>query len=868
MTVHLKVRIVCLLMSSVCLSTLGMAQSPPLTLQSIQPNAVLAGSGATSITLPGSGFTSSTTIQLGMGGNYQTMLTPVLIDGQTLQLTIPANFLTMPAALMLRGLDGPSASDWQFLYVYSSAAPTVTSMNPSGGLPGTTTAITLTGTNLIGAAIMFGAGGITAVPDQQNSYSPPTEWILQVTIPADAAPDTQAITISTPSGSTTMCGARLCAFSVVQSGIWTDVSTTSLPSPSTFVKLLDGRVLVFGVTNNGNGAVSVAKIFDPATNQWTDTGAPNTPRRNSGGLLLLDGRIFVSGSDSSMAEIYDPATGAWSYTNPMTAAAGGYAVLLPSGMVLVGADLFDPVSGVFQSVPVPSGAMQLLGDGRVLILTDGNDMLYDPATGTISAAPNLPSPYFNTGYITRLLPDDRVLIQTGFQQTIHNTLGVFPYAAIYDPQMNTLLPSAITIGGGSRYGGAVVLSSGNVLVSEVVPTCAGPLCPPDSQLLSATLLYDPQTDRTFPQTTANPPFTPDILLDDGRAFGITEFNGIVAGVYTPAAYITPAPVIGSVRSMNGPTTGLAIIDVRGTSFLPNSLVQLGQSRLVTLYLGAQRLIAFVPGTLSSALTAGITITNPGPGGGSTAPTPVGFIQTLPIAEVETGTIRTGYAIITPDSGSAAPASTLTYGIVQNGIVESQAAILPNPLTTATTLPVDYVQTIGRNVGIAVANPGTASASITLTLRDTQGTAASSISLSIAASNQIARFVSELFPADALGAAFTGSLSVQSSQPVSIIGLRFSGQEFSTVPVFPVTNPPATSQIVFPQVAMSGGWATTFGLVNTTGNTISGRLDLFDPTGKPLVLTLNDTTASTFTYSIPARGSLTFAPRDPSGLSPF
>src|SRR5687767_3388115 len=42
------------------------------------------------------------------------------------------------------------------------------------------------------------------------------------------------------------------------------------------------------------------------------------------------------------------------------------------------------------------------------------------------------------------------------------------------------------------------------------------------------------------------------------------------------------------------------------------------------------------------------------------------------------------------------------------------------------------------------------------------------------------------PLRTLSSAFRGSLVVQSSVPVSLIGLRFSGAEFSTLPIVPIT----------------------------------------------------------------------------------
>jgi hypothetical protein len=218
---------------------------------------------------------------------------------------------------------------------------------------------------------------------------------------------------------------------------------------------------------------------------------------------------------------------------------------------------------------------------------------------------------------------------------------------------------------------------------------------------------------------------------------------------------------------------MTILDIRGGAFLPNSFVQIGATKLVTLYLGSQRLVAFLPPALRSTISSGVSVVNPGPGGGTTDRLPVGFLAPqpvitsftpntarqasqfnavisgqnfvnavfvsfsspdvtasilqggdastlnvsvsvapeapiglrslivetgagpttftdalriqrssppstapLPISEVETGQTRSGYAVVTPDSGSSMPQATLTFGLVQHGLVQSQAAVLP------------------------------------------------------------------------------------------------------------------------------------------------------------------------------------------------
>jgi hypothetical protein len=89
------------------------------------------------------------------------------------------------------------------------------------------------------------------------------------------------------------------------------------------------------------------------------------------------------------------------------------------------------------------------------------------------------------------------------------------------------------------------------------------------------------------------------------------------------------------------------------------------------------------------------------------------------------------------------------------------------------------------------------------------------------------------------------LEIQSSVPVWVLGLHFSGQVFSTVPIPGASG--LGGAIVFPQ------FATTLSLLNNTSSAISGTVDIFDTLGNPMTISLNGRQASTFTYSIPAQG---------------
>jgi len=146
--------------------------------------------------------------------------------------------------------------------------------------------------------------------------------------------------------------------------------------------------------------------------------------------------------------------------------------------------------------------------------------------------------------------------------------------------------------------------------------------------------------------------------------------------------------------------------------------------------------------------------------------------------------------------------------------------------------------------------------------------------------QISRFLSDIFPATALGPALTGSLIIQAANPFASVGLRFTGPNFSAVASASTTpsSAPLDNQltgcllacpsVIFPQFAMGGGWASQLMLVETTGATATGHIYIFDPNGQPLAVTLNGQTNSTFNYPLPPGGTFTLAPRDANGQTPF
>jgi hypothetical protein len=244
------------------------------------------------------------------------------------------------------------------------------------------------------------------------------------------------------------------------------------------------------------------------------------------------------------------------------------------------------------------------------------------------------------------------------------------------------------------------------------------------------------------------------------------------------------------------------------------------------------------------------------------------------------TIQVGYAVITPTfPGTTGLVATET--LVQMRALETlQVSVFPPNLVTNALLPVQVSTSLGRTLGLAIANPNNIAANIVLTLRRSDGTPFSATTVSILARQQIAKLITELFPPPPPGgfttqvpipAEFIGTLVITSSSPVSILGLNFRGPNYSTVLVTDLTsannlmpiiapNVGGAGALLFPQFVTGGGWSTEIAILNTTSALIPVRVDVFSQSGAPLVVTFNGQTASSFpNLVIPANGILIIAP---------
>ncbi|MDD5543462.1 MAG: M12 family metallo-peptidase [Acidobacteriia bacterium] len=201
-----------------------------------------------------------------------------------------------------------------------------------------------------------------------------------------------------------------------------------------------------------------------------------------------------------------------------------------------------------------------------------------------------------------------------------------------------------------------------------------------------------------------------------------------------------------------------------------------------------------------------------------------------------------------------PAALAIFSLTLNGALVSEVSIPATALLNQTRLFVDFSST--TNSGVAVANTGSSSLVLSLSLRGQTGGLVSLGSLTLGPGAQTARFLNELGLSN-LTSPFLGTLTLSGNGPFAVVNLRstLNGRGdsiLSALPAVDFNNLPAGPMAVFPQIINGGGSATQILLMNPSDvQSGSGTLAFFDDNGNPLPLDFGGSigTQSTQNYSI-------------------
>ncbi|MBI4911893.1 MAG: putative Ig domain-containing protein [Acidobacteria bacterium] len=305
-----------------------------------------------------------------------------------------------------------------------------------------------------------------------------------------------------------------------------------------------------------NGAVFSVKVTDDSESQvlssnavlrvnsgFSLAGGMVEPRTWGASALLNDGRVLIlggqagpSGTITAAAEMFNPVSGQFQSTSPLPYPMSvPTATTLQNGKVLVvtvpwppqpsSALLFDPGTQAFTptgtlATPRVHHSATLLQNGKVLVAGGWNNVagvhlssaeIYDPSTGTWSSTGSLSRP--RESHQACLLPNGKVLIHGGADAS-----GPFPGAEIYDPASGTF--TATTNSSQARWEHALVLlPNGKVLVAGGSNY---------SGWILASEIFDPVTNSFRPSgvMSLRREFPTAALLGNGKVLAAGGYTGI------------------------------------------------------------------------------------------------------------------------------------------------------------------------------------------------------------------------------------------------------------------------------------------------------------------------------------------------------
>jgi len=197
-------------------------------------------------------------------------------------------------------------------------------------------------------------------------------------------------------------------------------------------------------------------------------------------------------------------------------------------------------------------------------------------------------------------------------------------------------------------------------------------------------------------------------------------------------------------------------------------------------------------------------------------------------------VRIGWARWIPTSGTGGTVGSGMFRFALNGIVVTDSGVPSTQPSRRVRIYID--KSSGRDTGIAIANPGSTPAAITINAYQLDGKTpvGNPTTLDLGGGQHTAKLSSELIPALASG--FTGVMELSSAVPFAALTLRLLTNSrgdllLTTFPVADQTRP-APGPMIFPQIADGGGYETELILLGPITASLS-VISFFDDQGKPL-----------------------------------
>jgi P pilus assembly chaperone PapD len=194
-----------------------------------------------------------------------------------------------------------------------------------------------------------------------------------------------------------------------------------------------------------------------------------------------------------------------------------------------------------------------------------------------------------------------------------------------------------------------------------------------------------------------------------------------------------------------------------------------------------------------------------------------------------GSLLEGYA------GFTLPSEVTGYGVFRQSVAgrADQEAVVPlsDANATSNTLIWDDTNLV---TSVAIANPSPVPTTVSVILWDAKGNALGATSITQPPGSKTETTLRSLPGFSAMVGQRGSARFTVSSGSVGVLGLRFDGSAFTSIPTTnnASTNPASS---VLPQLAFGGGWYSALYFTNVTGSAVSFPVDFVSDAGEPLTV---------------------------------
>jgi hypothetical protein len=223
-----------------------------------------------------------------------------------------------------------------------------------------------------------------------------------------------------------------------------------------------------------------------------------------------------------------------------------------------------------------------------------------------------------------------------------------------------------------------------------------------------------------------------------------------------------------------------------------------------------------------------------------------------------GSIHTGAATIISDSDIGV-SGIYTINKVATGQFVTEVGIQATSLMSHFAIPVQVTADGAVTTGLALYNPNISDSTITLSLRNADGTSAgANASYTLAAGKHTSFYITDKFPS-INNTKFSGMLTIQSSVEISAVTLRQnapSNVTYTSIPVVPTSSTQTTFNLAHFADGQVGGtpYKTTFMLFNFSGSSATVSIAPSNDDGTALTLSMTDSSTTGSNYTIAAGAS--------------